>query len=253
MALSDAGLKDPSMLGQISYPRSPLDFYPTPSRATEAFVEKVVDDLEAVQGWEPFCGAGHISKIVGPLCRAFLSTDIKTYEGFDPDGLIDFFSLVPDADYEAAVVADESRYAEQEALFQAHGIVYERHAPRPQPFSTVEELFGFRPDAIITNPPYDDKDSGVTAEKSLRHALRLMEAEKGMVAMLLRHEFDCGKKRRDLFEDHPAFMAKITLRFRPRWIEGTTGSPRHNYAWYVWDWVKAVQAPHAAAELKYAG
>jgi hypothetical protein len=244
MALSDAGLKDPSMLGQISYQRSPLDFYPTPARATEAFVSKVGDDLEAVQGWEPFCGAGHISKIVGPLCRSFLSTDICAYEGFDPAGLVDFFNIYPDGE------AHEKALTEWERQKFFEGVTGE---PSPLSMSDIESRFGVRPDAIITNPPYDDKASGVTAEQSLRHALKLMESEKGMVAMLLRHEFDCGKKRRDLFEDHPAFMAKITLRFRPRWIEGTTGSPRHNYAWFLWDWVKALQAPHAAAEQRYAG
>jgi hypothetical protein len=36
-----------------------------------------------------------------------------------------------------------------------------------------------------------------------------------------------------LFDD-PSFFGKVTLRFRPRWIEGTTGAPRFSYAWYCW-------------------
>lgn len=252
MSLSDAGLKDPSMLGQARYTRSALDFYPTPSRATEAFVKVVEDDLEAMQGWEPFCGAGHISKIVGPLCRNFVSTDIHAYEGFDPDVMIDFFGLVPDDELEAETAKFMAEHAKEEALYQEHGVVYNLKRPRPQPFSVVECCANFRPDAIITNPPYDDKASGVTAEKAVRHALRLMEPEKGFVAMLLRHEWDTARGRADLF-DHPAFMSKITLRFRPRWIEGSTGAPRHSYAWYCWDFVKSAGAPNAKPELRYAG
>jgi hypothetical protein len=162
MVNSDAGRKDPSMLGGTNYPRSPLDHYPTPPRATNAFVSVVEDELEAMQGWEPFCGDGAISKIVAPRCRNFVSTDIRAYEGFER----------------------------------------------------------FRPDCIISNPPY-----GKDADRAVRKALELMEAERGYVAFLMRHEWDAAKGRADLI-DHPAFMAKITLRFRPVWVEEGGEKPR---------------------------
>jgi hypothetical protein len=86
-------------------------------------------------------------------------------------------------------------------------------------------------DFILTNPPYGD-----LAEKFVRHALELTKPVKGKVAMLLRNEWDTSKSRMDLFEKHKAYRLKISTTTRPRWIEDSTGSPRHSYAWYVWDW-----------------
>lgn len=86
------------------------------------------------------------------------------------------------------------------------------------------------PRAIVTNPPYGD-----LVEPFIRKALDLMEPVKGQVAFFLRNEYDCGSKRMSLF-GLPPFHKKIVVTKRPRWIEGSTGSPRHNYAWFVWDW-----------------
>lgn len=82
---------------------------------------------------------------------------------------------------------------------------------------------------IITNPPY------TLAEKFIRHALSLTQPVSGVVAMLLRNEYDSAKGRNDLF-CCPPFAKKVVLTSRPRWIEGSEGSPRHNYAWFVFDW-----------------
>lgn len=83
--------------------------------------------------------------------------------------------------------------------------------------------------SIITNPPYG------LAEAFIRKALELTKSYQGRVAMLLRNEYDCAAKRRDLFE-HPAFFKKIILTKRPRWFADGGASPRHNFAWYVWCW-----------------
>lgn len=83
---------------------------------------------------------------------------------------------------------------------------------------------------IITNPPYADM-----AEKFIKYALELTEPVKGQVCMFLRNEFDCGKGKMSLF-GIPPFHKKIVVTKRPRWIEGSTGSPRHNYSWFCWDW-----------------
>ena len=100
---------------------------------------------------------------------------------------------------------------------------------RDAPLTTPQ---GEAPRTIVTNPPYGDD-----AVKFIRRALDLVPDD-GLVAMLLRHEFDCAAKRADLFE-RPDFSLKITLTKRPRWdwwTPGPTrGSPRHNFAWYVWD------------------
>jgi len=103
-----------------------------------------------------------------------------------------------------------------------------------------------RATAVVTNPPFDDM-----AEKFIRHALDLTyHAPNGMVAMFLRNEYDMACGRADLFEDHPAYMLKIAVTKRPRWIEGSKGSPRHNYAWYVWDWNYA-HDPRDGASIRY--
>ena len=88
---------------------------------------------------------------------------------------------------------------------------------------------------IVTNPPY------ALAEEFIRHALKYTKEMNGMVAMLLRNEFDCASSRKDLFTLLP-FVLKIVLTKRPKWIAGSSGSPRHNYAWYVWDWRGAKEA-----------
>lgn len=83
--------------------------------------------------------------------------------------------------------------------------------------------------SLVTNPPYH------IGAAFVRHALALALPQGGMVAMLLRHEFDCAKTRRPLFE-RPEFRVKLVLTTRPRWIAESTGnSPRHNFSWYVWD------------------
>lgn len=91
---------------------------------------------------------------------------------------------------------------------------------------------------IFTNPPY-----GPWAEKFVRHALYLTKMYKGKVGMILRNDWDCAKTRMDLFRDHPAFYGKIVLTTRPRWIEGTTGAPRHNFSIFLWDWQKSATVP----------
>jgi hypothetical protein len=69
---------------------------------------------------------------------------------------------------------------------------------------------------IVTNPPYK------LAEEFVRHALDVTKTHKRKVAMVLRNEWDCGVKRRDLFADHPAVRdedrpdaARVGSRKRP--------------------------------------
>lgn len=91
---------------------------------------------------------------------------------------------------------------------------------------------------IVTNPPFAD-----IAEQFLRQAIDLMQPVGGMVAMFLRNEYDCASTgRAELFEGHPAYAMKIVVTKRPRWIEGSKGSPRHNYSWFVWDWSRDTAA-----------
>lgn len=84
--------------------------------------------------------------------------------------------------------------------------------------------------AIITNPPYSH------AQQFIETALDLTQGHRGLVAMLLRVDYDSAKTRRHLFADHPAFWKKIVLTKRIKWIEDSTGSPSENHAWFIWGW-----------------
>lgn len=83
--------------------------------------------------------------------------------------------------------------------------------------------------AVVTNPPYFEN----MPERFIRHALQVTKETEGVVAMLLRHEYDCAKERVDLF-NQPPFARQVVLTSRPRWIPGSRGAPRHNYSWYIW-------------------
>jgi hypothetical protein len=84
-------------------------------------------------------------------------------------------------------------------------------------------------EAIVTNPPYE------LGTQFCEHALRLMQAARGVVAMLLRVDFDSAKGRANLFRDNPAWAKKLVLTKRIVWFEGGK-SPSFNHAWYIWDW-----------------
>ncbi len=99
----------------------------------------------------------------------------------------------------------------------------------------LNETCDWTADAIITNPPY------LWAVQFIERALMLTKESRGLVAMLLRTDFDHAKTRRRLFGGHRAFAKKLVLTKRIRWIEGSTGSPSFNHAWFIWDWKKPYQ------------
>ncbi len=94
---------------------------------------------------------------------------------------------------------------------------------------------------ILTNPPYQ------LAQEFIERGLELIAETGGKAAFFLRNEYDCAAKRVFLFE-HPSFAQKLVLTRRPRWVAGSTGSPRHNYAWFVWD--AAHEGPATVRYLK---
>jgi len=102
--------------------------------------------------------------------------------------------------------------------------------------------------AIITNPPYN------LAEKFVARALELTEANGhgGLVAMLLKSDWDSAGTRRRFFADHPAWRRKIVLNDRIFWIEPEDGKggPSENHAWFVWQW--RGRNNDLAAEIGYA-
>ena len=100
--------------------------------------------------------------------------------------------------------------------------------------------------SIVTNPPYK------LAQKFVRHAIRLTASTRGIVCMLLRNEWDSAGTRNDLFTSN-TFAGKVVLTSRPLWIEGSDGSPRHNYSWFVWDHRRPHQHPNCPPFITYAG
>lgn len=102
--------------------------------------------------------------------------------------------------------------------------------------------------AIITNPPYK------LATEFIEHALFLTEPEQGIVAMLLRVDYDSGSTRRHLLADHPAFFKKVALTKRIEWfdrkiVKGKKQSgPSENHAWFIWRWQNKGKAPTIAYE-----
>jgi len=84
--------------------------------------------------------------------------------------------------------------------------------------------------AIITNPPYED------AVQFIGRALDRTEHLGGLVAMLLRTDFDHAKTRWCFFGGHPAFAKKLVLTKRIKWFEDSKGQPSFNHAWFIWDW-----------------
>ena len=97
--------------------------------------------------------------------------------------------------------------------------------------------------SIVTNPPFGS--GGRTAKQFIEVALQRTKDTCGMVAVLLRADFDQGVTRAGLFGDHKAFAGEIVLLKRIRWISPTTGKtivsesgagPSENHRWFIWDW-----------------
>jgi hypothetical protein len=106
--------------------------------------------------------------------------------------------------------------------------VYQTDIERGVDFLTSKTGPGFV-EAIITNPPYDQ------AAKFIEHALNLVNPI-GLVAMLLRTDFDHAKTRQHLFGQCKVFAKKIVLTKRIKWFEDSTGQPSFNHAWFIWDY-----------------
>jgi hypothetical protein len=96
-----------------------------------------------------------------------------------------------------------------------------------------------RVQTLVTNPPYR------LAQGFIEHALSFDQIR--IVAMLLRIDYDSARRRQHLFAGCPAFAGKLVLTKRIRWIEGSTGSPSFNHAWYLWDrqWMGAPMIAYA--------
>lgn len=94
-------------------------------------------------------------------------------------------------------------------------------------FLSAEYLPGI--DSIITNPPYE------LAFEFIDRALHMV-APNGLVAMLLRTDYDHAKTRAGIFGQCACFAKKVVLTKRIKWFEDSKGQPSFNHAWFIWDW-----------------
>jgi hypothetical protein len=81
--------------------------------------------------------------------------------------------------------------------------------------------------AVITNPPY------AFAKAFIVRALEVTRP-RGLVAMLLRADYDHAATRSSLFM-HP-FAKKVALTKRIVWFDGPRAAPSFNHCWMIWDW-----------------
>jgi hypothetical protein len=101
---------------------------------------------------------------------------------------------------------------------------------------------------IITNPPFGK----LVAAFMARGVEQLRRGNGNYVAMLGRNELDSASGKGNLFGNCPEYYGKVVLTWRPRWIKGSTGSPRHNYAWFIWADAEIVKA-NGGPRIFYAG
>ena len=92
--------------------------------------------------------------------------------------------------------------------------------------SGLRTFKGEKPQAIITNPPFN------LSKLFIEHSLSM---DVPLVAMLLRADYDHAKTRKHLFADCPHFWKKIALTKRIVWFDRPGAAPSYNHAWFIWD------------------
>lgn len=194
------------------YDRRARCHYPTPAWVTEALLPYL--GARRLYLWEPSCGNGEMSAVLGRRHNV-ISSDIEWPEvgTFWPD---------------------DERPSEKRVL--GAGPVHKG--------DFLDETFqlaksGF--DAIVTNPPYGVQ--GRTAVQFIERALEVVRPQAGLVAMLLKPDFDSASTRTHLFRDHLAWCKKLVLLKRIVWFEpepdpvtGRANGPSENHCWYIWSW-----------------
>jgi hypothetical protein len=167
------------------------DFFETPAWVTEALLK--VEGFSSGLIWEPAAGNGAISKVVNKYGYKIFSSDAVQRE----------YDLVKIDFLKCFITFEEGTNVYVTPLFS----------------------LGFRPDHIITNPPYN---------KSLEFVLKALEIARRKVAMLLRIDFLGSKKRYEgLFKDHPP--ARIHVFFRRISFGRTAKVDMLYHAWFVWE------------------
>ena len=106
----------------------------------------------------------------------------------------------------------------------------------------IERVCGkFEPDWCITNLPFDQQD------RLMAHLLRVYPGSRH--AYLVRSAYLAPAKRDALIHNNPRFAGEIKISKRPRWIEGSEGSPAVDYSWILFGPEGHTAAPLLAFEF----
>jgi len=199
------------VIGQSGRPRMPQESYFTPQWVVDELVLALTDlHPQSEFIWECACGRGDIAQALWRRNLSVYASDIAPMPALLGVNICksDFLNDAP-PEMVGHALNDPSDYLQA------------RRGPIP-PF-------------IITNPPYGV--GGRMAEDFVARAVAIAKPARGRVAMLLSHEFDCGRTRRKFFAEEPGFWMKLVLTRRIRWANLQQGGhgPKKNHAWFIWD------------------
>jgi hypothetical protein len=100
----------------------------------------------------------------------------------------------------------------------------------PEHLRYAFELVGQSCTAIITNTPHNTKEACAI----VKNMIDQVEGQDVDTAAALFRSIWGAEPGRLTYLNRPSFHGEILCCWRPRWIEGSEGSPMHAYTWYVW-------------------
>lgn len=108
---------------------------------------------------------------------------------------------------------------------------------------SIEALDGsIAPDWVVTNLPFKGQD------ELIAHLLDVYPDAHH--AYLVRWGYLPPAKRSTIIHSNPRFAGVVVSAKRPRWIEGSAGSPAVDYCWAVW---RPIGAPVTAPTIHFEG
>ena len=175
------------------YERAGRDFYATPPFVTQALLRHV-----RLRGpiWEPCCGDGAMSTVLGAHGHEVVSTDIVD-RGFGTAG-VDFLAC--------------------------------RQVPENCRSIVTNPPYG------DTGSQSGQSRSSAAMLGFLRHAMTLTETVQGQLALLVRLQWIAGKRAADMMSSGPfAAVIVLTKRIQWFDMGEKTNTAQHHHAWVVFD------------------
>ena len=95
-------------------------------------------------------------------------------------------------------------------------------------------------DWVVSNLPFAGQD------ELMAHLLNVYPQARH--AYLVRANYLAPAKRGEIIHNNPRFSGSIVISKRPRWVEGSKGSPAVDYCWIIYDREGRTAAPKLAFE-----